>query len=610
MIPMTNKGALVTTRKRGRRRRRRKSSHQSPPQKPQQAQKENPTPSGDVFGLSHYEDYYLYNVTSPDFATCNWGASARNIDPDVLLTSTYLRDIISQSVSNQCLSRFIMNYIVSKIMLFHQNKTQVLLKESGKLRFVNDQQSDANDSAALRGCDIAIDFDSGDDFVAFNMNELELDLELGIPSPAGSARSVDLKRSRSIGSSAYSVSESPSTTTEYQAASPSTSTGTTFHPPQTHNPYSSMDIKEIIHRKLELYELVEHRLVYRMMRDQFGSRYLQNMIKSLSVTHRQSTHHISLLIDHLTAERVDLCLMSEDIYGNYLVQLLFVYGDESHHEFLLSNFVYKSMLRLCQSRYGCRVIQKILSSVKNTNQLVDLVQSFEEQTVGKMRTCLLCCNTNHVIQAIIGLKLPKQHLKFVKDALEKRLVDYSDNVYACRVVQAFIKAYGDELDVGKLCVNDNHLLLARSKYGNYVIQCILTKEEWYSNLASINKIRNRLISDVFVAGNVLFLSKDKFGSNVIETAIEVSNEKQLDILINAVCSKQGFLLKQMIPDKFGNYVPKTLLDNCRNTRQQMKLVNTVHSYITNLYTRHRYRNCSGFIQKCQRIYMDGTHYLY
>merc|ERR1712154_606141 len=179
-------------------------------------------------------------------------------------------------------------------------------------------------------------------------------------------------------------------------------------------------------------------------------------------------------------------------------------------------------------------------------------------------------------------------------------VFYSENVYGCRVVQAFVKVYGDKLDVSKLLLDDRHLFLSTVKYGNYVIQCIVKKDEWYSNLPSINKFRNRLIRDVFNGEHILYLSKDKHGSNVIETCIKVSTAKQIDVLLNTICSKQAFLLKQIISDRFGNYVPKTLMENC-NKKQKEKLINAIHAYITNLYTYyHGYTHCSEFIELVNR----------
>eukprot|EP00488_Nonionellina_sp_1-RS-2012_P000845 TRINITY_DN1358_c0_g1_i1.p1 TRINITY_DN1358_c0_g1~~TRINITY_DN1358_c0_g1_i1.p1 ORF type:complete len:128 (-),score=26.51 TRINITY_DN1358_c0_g1_i1:316-699(-) len=117
------------------------------------------------------------------------------------------------------------------------------------------------------------------------------------------------------------------------------------------------------------------------------------------------------------------------------------------------------------------------------------------------------------------------------------------------------------------------------------------------------KFRNKLISDVFTDRNILYLSKNKHASNVIETCICVSNDDQLDALVHTICLRKGFLLRNMISNRYGNYVPTTLLQNC-NAKQKRIMVNTVHSYITNLYHHHHrgyHQSAKRFIQICQEI---------
>ena len=146
------------------------------------------------------------------------------------------------------------------------------------------------------------------------------------------------------------------------------------------------------------------------------------------------------------------------------------------------------------------------------------------------------------------------------------------------------------------------------KHANYVIQCIIKKKEWYSNLGSFNQFRNQLIMNVFHHDNISHLSTDKYASNVIETCICVSNEQQIDILINSLCLRdEANILKTMISDKFGNYIAKTLLKYC-SMRQRLILVNTVHKYIINLYRygyhvqrRTSFKYSSGFLARCQAI---------
>eukprot|EP00487_Bulimina_marginata_P007433 TRINITY_DN2865_c0_g2_i2.p1 TRINITY_DN2865_c0_g2~~TRINITY_DN2865_c0_g2_i2.p1 ORF type:complete len:192 (-),score=16.95 TRINITY_DN2865_c0_g2_i2:151-726(-) len=153
----------------------------------------------------------------------------------------------------------------------------------------------------------------------------------------------------------------------------------------------------------------------------------------------------------------------------------------------------------------------------------------------------------------------------------KILILYSEHVFACRIVQVFVKQYGDKLEINTLFRNDCHLSLCQSMYGNYVIQCIIDSNQWYSNLNGIMRFRRKLITECFSDENILFLSKNKFGSNVIETCIKVSSEKQIERLIYLVSKKNTFVLQQMIRHQYGNYVIKTLLKNC-SYQQQIALI--------------------------------------
>eukprot|EP01083_Nonionella_stella_P017119 47848_1 len=361
--------------------------------------------------------------------------------------------------------------------------------------------------------------------------------------------------------------------------------------------FASMSIGRILNLRLGMMELVELNVIERLMADQYGSRYLQNLIRSFESDF--CLEMITVLLHHLVDTKADLIGMSEDMYGNYLIQLFFVRGNAVHHEMLLKHIIYPAVLRLCESKFGCRVVQKALESIGNADRLIEC---FKEQTSSNssLHDCLLCCNGNHVIQKMIQLKPSFQVVAFIKDALEKDLVGYSENVYACRVVQAFVVAYGDKLNVHKLLEKDAHLFLSRVKYGNYVIQCIVQKGVWYSDLKLIRRFRNQLIGDVFADQNVLFLSKDKHASNVIETCVKVASERQLQGLVHTMCSKQGFVLRNMISDRFGNYVPRTLLRHC-NRKQQRKVVNTVHVYITNLYDYEHGYQSAEFIQMCREL---------
>ena len=185
-------------------------------------------------------------------------------------------------------------------------------------------------------------------------------------------------------------------------------------------------------------------------------------------------------------------------------------------------------------------------------------------------------------------------------------------MYACRVVQALVRNYGDGLNINRLFVEDNHLSLSRGKFGNYCIQCFIRRNEWYSEQRLIKRFRNRFILDVFHEENILSLSKNKFGSNVIERCIEAADVQQIRFLNAALCANRGFLLNRLMFHRFGNYIPRTLLENVSGG-QRRKLVRTVHAYIVNLTDSRLYEeeqsHGASFIQSCQQIKyeMDRVH---
>merc|ERR1712157_653150 len=159
--------------------------------------------------------------------------------------------------------------------------------------------------------------------------------------------------------------------------------------------------------------------------------------------------------------------------------------------------------------------------------------------------------------------------------------------------------------MGNVCLllnNDSHLWLSGLTFGNYVIQCIIKRGTSYSNDAVIARFRRQLITDVFAdSDQLLLLSKDKHGSNVIEACIRAAEEPDLDVLVGNICKKCGYLLRELIRGEFSNYVPKTLIKFC-NRSQQEELVACVHHNITSVYQpSSQYWHCSEFLYECSEV---------
>eukprot|EP00485_Elphidium_margaritaceum_P010709 CAMPEP_0202685974 /NCGR_PEP_ID=MMETSP1385-20130828/1762_1 /ASSEMBLY_ACC=CAM_ASM_000861 /TAXON_ID=933848 /ORGANISM="Elphidium margaritaceum" /LENGTH=560 /DNA_ID=CAMNT_0049340453 /DNA_START=60 /DNA_END=1742 /DNA_ORIENTATION=+ len=402
------------------------------------------------------------------------------------------------------------------------------------------------------------------------------------PSNSISAQVANFSVSLSPNTSCSPLYSSQQTTYSEGPSSTSTQTPFTFPPTttwmldenQSHNYHSSnseqLKICDIVQRNMSIAAIIKNDFMTEMLTDQSGSRYLQKTMKE-SGDKQDVASMVSYCVDKHRTGALDLVAVSEDVYGNYIVQLWFTFGGEDTQRLLLDSFVNRHFVRLSRSMYGCRVIQRCLKCVCNTSLLCTMVKCFDEQSASdnQLHDCFICPYTNHVVQAILDLKFERvENILFIKRALEKNLACYCEHVFGCRVIQCFINNYGQLLDVSLLMRNDEHLNLCKLKYGNYVIQCIIDKNEWYSECDRIRQFRYRLIDDVFSVRNLLFLSKNKFGSNVVEKCIKCANRKQKSLLVHTIIKHQH-LVPTMIKHCYANYAIKALLNEASRKNQSM-----------------------------------------
>lgn len=384
--------------------------------------------------------------------------------------------------------------------------------------------------------------------------------------------------------------------------------------------FDCMTVQQLRDEELTMEELIDYQLVARFAYDKIGCHYLQHKLQR--VNEETSYNLITAILDSFVRQRVDLVRMSEDVYGNYFVQIIAERASSVHHQILLNYFVYSSVLRLSRSQGGCRVLQNLIHALTDEGQMCELADSMRAQLEHSQQSryetidaLLVNCNAAHVMQALIEVGTPFDNIAFIAEELNRNLAYYAEDTYACRVIQALIKQHGNKLDFDQLFLNGNHFKLSRTTYGNYVIQCIVEKGKWYSQKPAFKAFRNQLIDEVFVDDKILSLSRNKHGSHMIETCLKSANKKQISAFIEAVCARKAFVLKEMLKHRFGNFVPKTLMAQC-NKEQQRTVVEAVHSCIGNLNKRinigqNRFFNLNReFFHQCQAVKfnMDGRHY--
>jgi len=352
--------------------------------------------------------------------------------------------------------------------------------------------------------------------------------------------------------------------------------------------FGSMPMPRLLDLGLTLQELMDFNLVCRFAEDRHGNHYLLHILESLHP--EQRVHAVDSLIRHLLSVQVDWAAVCECFNGHKLVQKLFTFGDHAHWDLLLRHFVNFNALRLSQTTFGSRFLQ-FLVPLLDARQVHVFLACLERQwTKGRQdgqrgRGVDLLCTVSsaYLLQRVLGLQLPFGEVAFIANAIENDLVRASSDVNGCRVVQCFIQNYGEKLDVMRLCANGQHLRLATNRYGNYVVQCIIQRDAWYSEQPQMAKFRDRLIADMFTLRQLQTLCVRKAGSHVIESCIRVATAGQRDVMIKAVQRNRAQLLGIMLVDQFGNYVLRTLLGHCDRIQREA-VVHVVHSQVVDLYT--------------------------
>merc|ERR1719229_123403 len=195
-------------------------------------------------------------------------------------------------------------------------------------------------------------------------------------------------------------------------------------------------------------------------------------------------------------------------------------------------------MELSRHQYGCRVVQKAMDCV-DKSAMIPLIKELDTPRVKQL---IVDMNSNHVIQKVLGLGLKYEHVKFIIDEIECDIFEYAKHIFGCRIVQSIINQYGhvqDKALIKRHFVNGKNadeavLELCKQRYSNYVIQDIL-QLRFGDDDCSV--VKNQIIKKIFK--NVWNLSKNKFGSNVVEKCILNSNAKQIDFLLQQITKKNA-----------------------------------------------------------------------
>ncbi|XP_065042461.1 pumilio homolog 5-like isoform X2 [Musa acuminata AAA Group] len=272
--------------------------------------------------------------------------------------------------------------------------------------------------------------------------------------------------------------------------------------------------------------------------DQHGSRFIQQKLETCSLDEKTSA--FKEVLPHASS-------LMTDVFGNYVIQKFFEHGNAEQRKELAIKLV-GIVLPLSLQMYGCRVIQKALEVIE-LNQKTQLVQELD----GNVMRCVRDQNGNHVIQKCIECILT-QKIGFIISAFRGQVVTLSTHPYGCRVIQRVLEHCTDESRSHWIVdeILQSACLLAQDQYGNYVTQHVLERGKPHE--------RSQIISKFF--GQIVQMSQHKFASNVVEKCLEYGNIEERDHLIKEIVghTEGNDNLLVMMKDRFANYVVQKILE--------------------------------------------------
>jgi hypothetical protein len=274
--------------------------------------------------------------------------------------------------------------------------------------------------------------------------------------------------------------------------------------------------------------------IYTLCKDQHGCRFLQRKLDE------RNEQTVQIIFEDVKTHMVELMV---DPFGNYLCQKLFESCNDDQRTVLVKNAM-PAMTKIALNQHGTRALQKMIEFVSKPEQTALIIEALRDDVVALIQDL----NGNHVIQKCLNHLSPTD-ARFIFEAVGNNCVAVGTHRHGCCVLQRCID-HADGLQKGEMV---NHVIknadqLVKDPFGNYVVQYILDLAE---------PCFTEPLSRAFLT-NIVYLSKQKFSSNVIEKCIRCAGPDTKRDIIREIMLPQA--LDKLLRDSYANYVVQTAMD--------------------------------------------------
>ena len=312
-----------------------------------------------------------------------------------------------------------------------------------------------------------------------------------------------------------------------------------------------------------------------MLKDQKGSKYVKKKIEE------KSPEFLNKLYEKI---KNNLQEIMTDQYGNYVIQKFVEYCDKkiiSKMFSQISNTLYEisinnygtrpvqkmienlslnmttqdiniilgmtkgNVLELIKDINGNRVIQSIIQNFKNKELLSPLYKELNDNITEILRTKSGCCVFSKVI-----LNITENDLNLIVDNIIKNFSEFINDEYGNISLKRLIKLNNENYN-SKIfpCIKDSIIPLSCQKFSSNVIEACI------DNNTSLKKntIEKLIENDITISK----LITDQFGNYIIQKALQNSEQKDFDIIINIIKNNE----KKIKQSQHGRIIFEKLVKN-------------------------------------------------
>ena len=312
-----------------------------------------------------------------------------------------------------------------------------------------------------------------------------------------------------------------------------------------------------------------------MLKDQKGSKLIQKKIEE------KSPDFLNKLYEQI---KNNLKEIMTDQYGNYVIQKFVEYCDKkvisemfsqisnSLYEISINNYgtrpVQKmienlamnmttqdiniilgmtkgNVLDLIKDINGNRVIQSIIQNFKNKDLLSPLYKELNENITEILKTKSGCCVFSKVI-----LNITENDLNLIVDNIIKNFASFINDEFGNISLKRLIKLNNENYN-SKIfpCIKDSIINFSCQKFSSNVIEACID-----NNTTLKKRTIEKLIDDDCIISKLII---DQFGNYIVQKALQNSEQKEFDIIINIIKNNE----KKLKQSQHGKVVYEKLMKN-------------------------------------------------